>query len=143
MRAKRQMSAHLFHRFRCYLMPHQAHVTCGNARSSTTPPTHECPAPGHPRGTRTGMSACRSRSADGLDDRVVESCERGEVLRALLLDPRDHGVVFIQAALPLVELAWLQDLGVVDARQGFGDFVAEVLVGLPFDAVLDDGLDHR
>jgi hypothetical protein len=51
-------------------------------------------------------------SADGLDDRIVEPLERGQVLAPLLLDPAHHVRVLGQAVLALVEPPRRQDLDV-------------------------------
>src|SRR5690606_13020044 len=83
-------------------------------------------------------------SAPGLADTRVERGEPREVLRPLRLEPLDQRAVLVAAALPLVELARLEQLRIVEAREVLRDEVAEVGVLGPGDVAGDDAaLDGR
>src|ERR1044071_6616376 len=92
-------------------------------------PTYVNPVP--PRLSAGTGPTFGHRSADGLDDRLVQAGERGQVLPALPLHPLHHGVVLGRAVLPGVQSAGLEDFRVVHARDRRGDLVAEVRVAGP------------
>src|SRR5579864_8875183 len=65
----------------------------------------------------TSPSVTRSvpaRSGDCVDDLLAQARERGEILASLPLELLDERTIFVHTPLALVELAGLQDLGVVE-----------------------------
>ena len=72
------------------------------------------PGPGTGRARAPAADQPAGRSADRLDDGLVQAGERGEVLPALPLEPRHHRRVLVHPALPLVQPPRLEDLGVID-----------------------------
>src|SRR5437763_1712243 len=93
--------------------------------------TYVNPAP--PLDTGGTGSTFNQASADGLDDCFIQAGERGKVFPAFPLHPLDHRVVLARAALPCVQAARLEDLGVVHAGERLGDLVAEIGVVCPGD----------
>src|SRR5437588_6077208 len=81
--------------------------------------------------------------SDGCDDLVREAGEVVEELGTLALQPRDVIQVLVETTGPLVQLARLQDLCVIDAGDGGSDEVTEVGVALPFDRSFGNPLHDR
>src|SRR5437879_5182688 len=82
-------------------------------------------------------------SGNRLDDLGPQSRKALQVGAPLGLETLHDPGVFIAATLALVELAWLQDLRVIDAGNRHGHLVREVGIGLPFDGALGDRLNQR
>src|SRR5260370_8896042 len=102
----------------------------------------------HPRQPRRRVPAARravprGRLADGLDDGLVETGERSQVLAAFPLEPGYHGLVLRHPPLALVQQARLEDLGVVDTWDRRRNLVAQAGIYPPGDGVFDDGLPDR
>src|SRR5206468_9407138 len=86
--------------------------------------------------TSLGERWSRNR-VDDLGPQPREALQVGATLR---LEALDDVAVLVAAALARIELAWLQDLLVVDPRDEDSHLVAEIGVGLPLDGALGDRL---
>src|SRR2546428_13265697 len=91
---------------------------------------------------RLTTSLGERRSRNRVDDLGTQPWEALQVGATLRLEALHDVAVLVPPALPRVELAWLQDLLVVDPRDAGGHLVAEIGVGLPRDGALGDRL-HR
>src|SRR6202047_4976209 len=92
------------------------------------------------RSFRWSSEAGPLRSGDGVDDFGMKAGEFLEVLAALLLEAFHDRRVLIAASLPLIQLAWLQDLGIVDTRDGARHLIAEIRICLPLNRAFGDRL---
>src|ERR1700694_1148302 len=77
---------------------------------------------------------------DGADDLCAQAGKCRQVRAALGLEPIHERPALVGATLPLVELARLEDLRVVDTRKRHRDLVSEVRIPLPLDGAFGDGL---
>src|SRR6266568_449155 len=88
------------------------------------------------------ISMCQ-RSAERLDQGLVQAGEGAEKPPAFPLEPGHHGLMLARPALPGVEPPRLEDLDVVSAGDRGRHLVAEIGVLGPLDAALDDALHDR